>query len=79
MPAPGIYEEGQIDPFIDNDPIGKGVQPGVLYATDRAVAAADDKKYAYYTHERGGVLRLGEGADAIFEFFRGNTPPPATE
>ena len=60
MPAPGIYEEGQIDPFIDNDPIGKDVQPGVLYATDRAVAAADDKKYAYYTHERGGVLRLGE-------------------
>ena len=60
MPAPGIYEEGRIDPFIDNDPISKGVQPGVLYATDRAVAAQDDGEYDYYTHERGGVLRLGE-------------------
>lgn len=60
MPAPGIYEEGQIDPFVDNDPISKGVQPGVLYATDRAVAKEADKKYDYYTHERGSVLRLGE-------------------
>ena len=60
MPAPGIYEEGKIDPFIDNDPISRGVQPGILYATDRAVAAEDDKKYDYYTHERGRVLRLGE-------------------
>ena len=59
MPAPGIYEEGDIDPWIDNDPISRGVQPGILYATDRAVAAEDDKKYDYYTHERGGVLRLG--------------------
>lgn len=60
MPAPGIYEEGRIDPFIDNDPISPEAQPGVLYATDRAVAEADDRKYDYYTHERGGVLRLGE-------------------
>jgi esterase/lipase superfamily enzyme len=60
MPAPGIYEDGSIDPFIDNDPISRGVHPGVLYATDRAVAAANDRKYDYYTHERGGVLRLGE-------------------
>jgi len=60
MPAPGIYEEGEIDPWIDNDPISRGEQPGILYATDRAVAADDDKKYDYYTHERGKVLRLGE-------------------
>jgi len=52
MPAPGIYEEGRIDPFIDNDPISRGVHPGILYATDRAVPSADDKKYDYYTHER---------------------------
>ena len=60
MPAPGIYEEGKIDPFIDNDPISRGEQPGILYATDRAPAAEDDKKYDYYTHERGKVLRVGE-------------------
>ena len=42
MPAPGIYEEGKIDPFIDNDPISRGVQPGILYATDRAPAAEDE-------------------------------------
>jgi esterase/lipase superfamily enzyme len=60
MPAPGIYEEGKIDPWIDNDPISRGALPGILYATDRAVAAEDDKKYAYYTHERGRALRLGE-------------------
>ena len=60
MPAPGIYEEGKIDPFIDNDPISRGVQPGILYATDRAPAAEGDKKYDYYSHERGKVLRVGE-------------------
>ena len=40
MPAPAIYEEGKIDPFTDNDPVSRGVQPGILYATDRAVATA---------------------------------------
>lgn len=60
MPAPGIYEEGKIDPWIDNDPISRGVQPGILYATDREPAAENDKKYDYYTHERGKVLRVGE-------------------
>ena len=59
MPAPGIYEEGRIDPFIDNDPISRGVHPGILYATDRAVAAGNDRKYDYYTHERGDVLHGG--------------------
>ena len=60
MPAPGIYEEGKIDPFVDNDLISRGAQRGILYATDRAPAAEDDKKYEFYTHERGRVLRLGE-------------------
>lgn len=55
MPAPGIYEEGQIHPFIDNDPIGEGLQPAVLFATDRAVAAPDDGKYDYYSHERSAA------------------------
>lgn len=65
MPAPGIYEEGKIDPFIDKDPIGEGQLPGILYATDRAVAPEGDKKYDYYTHERGGVLRLGEASTKL--------------
>jgi esterase/lipase superfamily enzyme len=59
MPAPEVYEEGRLDPFIDNDPISRGVPPGILYATDRKPAEADDKKYDYYTHERGSALRLG--------------------
>ena len=64
MPAPDVYEEGRIDPFIDNDPISRGLPPGILYATDRAPAAADDRKYAHYTHERGMVLRVGR-ADVV--------------
>ena len=59
MPAPDVYEEGEIDPFIDNDPISRGLPPGILYATDRAPAAPDDRKYENYTHERGFVLRVG--------------------
>lgn len=59
MPAPDVYEDGAIDPFIDNDPISRGVHPGILYATDRQPAGADDKKYNYFTHERGHVLHLG--------------------
>lgn len=59
MPAPEVYDAGAIDPFIDNDPISRGVLPGVLYATDRKPAEPDDRKYARYTHERGFALRLG--------------------
>ncbi len=64
MPAPDVYEEGKIDPFIDNDPISRGVPPGILYATDRKPAEPGDRKYQYYTHERGFALRLGQ-ADII--------------
>jgi esterase/lipase superfamily enzyme len=60
MPAPDVYIDGQIDPFIDNDPISRGVQPSILYATDRAPATEDEKKKnPFYSDERGGVLRLG--------------------
>ena len=59
MPAPDVYDDGRIDPFIDNDPISRGLQPGILFATDRAPAEPGDKKYAHYTHRRGGALRLG--------------------
>jgi esterase/lipase superfamily enzyme len=59
MPAPDIYDDGNIDPFTDNDPISAGVQPDILYATDRAPAATGDKRYEHYTNQRGFVLRLG--------------------
>ena len=59
MPAPEVYEDGEIDPFIDNDPISRGVQPGVLFATDRKQAEPGNRKYDHYTHERGGILHLG--------------------
>ena len=59
MPAPGVYEEGRIDPFIDNDPISRGLQPGILYATDRAKAAPDDKHFKYYNYDRAGMVYLG--------------------
>jgi esterase/lipase superfamily enzyme len=59
MPAPGVYAEGAIDPFIDNDPIGRGVQPGILYATDRKRAAPDDEDHAHYTYRRARKLQLG--------------------
>lgn len=59
MPAPDVYEEGAIDPFVDNDPIVQGGHPGVLYATDRAPAAEGDKTFTYYSDKRANVLRLG--------------------
>lgn len=59
MPAPDIYDDGNIDPFVDDDPISAGMQPDILYATDRAPAAAGDKRYEHYTNQRGFVLRLG--------------------
>lgn len=64
MPAPDVYEDGEIDPFIDNDPISRGVPPGILFATDRKPAEPGDRKYDYYTHERGFALRLGR-ADIV--------------
>ncbi len=59
MPAPGIYAEGDIDPFIDNDPISRGLRPGVLFATDRAPAGPDDSKFEYYSDGRGDALSVG--------------------
>jgi esterase/lipase superfamily enzyme len=59
MPAPDVYEEGQIDPFIDNNPISEGGQPDILYATDRAPAEPDDRKFDFYSDARANVLRLG--------------------
>ena len=59
MPAPEVYEEGELDPFVDNDPISRGVQPGIIYATDRAKAGPDDTKFRFFTFERGRMLHVG--------------------
>lgn len=59
MPAPDVYDDGNIDPFIDNDLISEEEQPRILYATDRAPAGPDDKRYSHYTNQRGFVVRLG--------------------
>ncbi len=59
MPAPEVYDDGNIDPFVDDDLMSEEEQPRILYATDRARAKPDDKRYPYYTNERGYVVRLG--------------------
>jgi len=59
MPAPEVYDDGNIDPFVDGDLMSEEEQPRILYATDRAPAEPGDKRYPYYTNERGYVVRLG--------------------
>jgi hypothetical protein len=56
MPAPKIYEEGDIDPFTGSNPIENIPYGGILYASDRLPAGGDNK---HYMDERGGELRLG--------------------
>jgi len=72
MQAPEVYDKGNIDPFVDNDPIGREACPEILYATDRAPAAPDDKLYAYYSNRRGHVVRLGV-ADIEFGYDESTT------
>jgi esterase/lipase superfamily enzyme len=59
MPAPDVYADGELDPFVDASLIAPGSQPEILFATDRAPAEADDARYEYYSNQRGHVLRLG--------------------
>lgn len=57
MPAPDIYEEGVVDPFVDPSLVEE-LPPGVFYVTTRAPADGDAGQ-ARYRNERGTVLRLG--------------------
>ncbi len=59
MPAPAIYERGDIDPFADNTAIADGELPRILYATDRAPATGEERKKPAYTDARGYALRVG--------------------
>ncbi|MEM9304711.1 MAG: alpha/beta hydrolase [Pseudomonadota bacterium] len=57
MPAPAVYEAGAIDPFDHCNRITE--DPGVLFATDRAPAGPEDRRYDYFTHRRANMLHLG--------------------
>ena len=58
MPAPDVYDDGTINPFVDENPIDNLPYGGVLYATDRE-PAGEEHKEDYYQNKRGHVLRLG--------------------
>ncbi len=57
MPAPELYQDGTIDPFIESEESLSEI-PGILYATDRHPAGPDDDE-PFYLNDRGGVVRLG--------------------
>lgn len=56
MPAPDIYEVGDIEPFADTNPMDSIPYSGILYATDRKPAAHGRQNYL---DKRGYELRLG--------------------
>ena len=58
MPAPHVYGNGIVDPFMDIDGVDPEDVPyrGVLYATDRKPS---DEERHLYENERGFLLRLG--------------------
>ena len=56
MPTPDVYDDGAINPLSDDDPTKKIPYGGMLYATDRQPADAEDH---FYRNERGFLLRLG--------------------
>ena len=56
MPAPDIYDEADINPFSDFDPITASPYKGILYATDRQPSGEEGETYL---NSRGHLLRLG--------------------
>lgn len=58
MPAPDIYDQGAIDPFVDKSFVETIPYSGMLYATDRQPASEKDSD-PYYLNKRGHLLRLG--------------------
>jgi esterase/lipase superfamily enzyme len=58
MPAPDVYDDGAVDPFVDDNPIQDLPYGGVLFATDRE-PADEEHRTDYYQNKRGHVLRLG--------------------
>jgi esterase/lipase superfamily enzyme len=58
MPAPDVYGDGLLNPLPEQNPLERIPYKGILYATDRAPATANDKE-TYYVNDRGRVLRVG--------------------
>jgi esterase/lipase superfamily enzyme len=58
MPAPDVYDDGAVDPFVDDNPIEDLPYGGVLFATDRE-PADEEHRADHYQNKRGHVLRLG--------------------
>ena len=56
MPAPDVYSDGIVDPFLNLDESLDVPSFGILYATDRVPGDGKDK---FYKDERGFNLRLG--------------------
>lgn len=60
MPAPDLYDDGRLDPFMDAGPIEAPPYDGILYATDRELG--ESEAGSFYLNERGGLVRLGFGS-----------------
>jgi esterase/lipase superfamily enzyme len=58
MPAPGLFADGEHDPFVDGSPIESLPDFSILYATLREPAGEDDRQH-FYKNERGTSLRAG--------------------
>ena len=56
MPAPDVYSEGVVDPFLNLDEKMTAPTFGTLYATDRAPAPGSK---SFYANDRGFNVRLG--------------------
>ena len=61
MPAPSVFQNGQVDPFRDFNPQGRRPESEVLYATDRDPAGADEAA-RHYASRRGYLVRLGRAS-----------------
>ena len=66
MPAPDVYGDGMLNPLPEYSPFDEIPYNGILYATDRAPATADDRE-KYYLNDRGQILRVGVAAIEVGE------------
>jgi esterase/lipase superfamily enzyme len=58
MPAPDVYGDGLLNPLPQEWPFERIPYQGVLYATDREPATAENPE-KYYLNDRGFILRVG--------------------